>query len=248
LRQQTFERKKHLFLFFHINNLNLFGFKILKMRKLLISFLTIGLFFSFNSCIKHEIIPAPSTTVDLNCNFVGYVNGTQTELTQNVIGYNAVPVNDRYVYAGAVLSRMIYTSEIKSLNQSQSFKITLGSHLWDATVATEPTLTMFNDFHSSNSGIALPFKDYATMVNANPSVVGVQIEYKDNNGVIWKSKETDPGQIANFTILNQASDNTGDYSIFECSFSCLVWTYDVQLGQDISIPITSAKFRGWFKR
>jgi hypothetical protein len=218
------------------------------MNKLVITFSVLVLLAIAPSCIKHEVIPPPTSTVDLNCNFVGYVNGTQTELTQNVVGYNAFPGNDKYIYAGTVLSRMIYTSEIKSLYQPQSFKITFGSQLWDAAVATEPTLTMFNDFHSSNSGISIPFKDYATMVNVNPAVVGIQVEYKDNNGVVWKSKETDPGQTASFTVLNQASDNTGDYSIFECSFSCLVWTYDVQLGADVSIPISNAKFRGWFRR
>lgn len=218
----------------------------MKTRILSISILAILL--SFTSCIKHEVIPPPTSTVDLNCNFVGYVNGTQTELTQNVLGYNAIATNDKYVYSGIVLSRMIYNSQIKSIYQPQSFKLSFGSQLWDAAVATEPTLTMFNDFHTSNSGIALPFKDYATMVNANPSVTGVQIEYTDNNGVVWKSKETDPGQTANFTIIDQASDNTGDYSIFECTFSCLVWTYDVQLAADVSIPITNAKFRGWFRR
>jgi hypothetical protein len=217
------------------------------MRKGFLFLQLLTLSFVINSCIKHEVIPPPTATVDLNCSFVGYVNGTQTELTQNVLGYTAVPGKDKYIYAGSVLSRMIYTSEIKSTYQSQSFKILLGSQLWDAQVAVEPTLTMFNDFHSTNSGITIPFKDYATMVNANPAVVGIQVEYRDNNGDLWKSKETDPGQISNFTILNQDSDNTGDYSIFECSFSCLVWRNDVQLG-DISIPISNAKFRGWFKR
>jgi hypothetical protein len=197
------------------------------------SIVIIALLFSFSSCIKHEVIPPPTSTVDLNCNFVGY---------------NAIATNDKYIYSGIVLSRMIYNAQIKSIYQTQSFKLSFGSQLWDAAVATEPTLTMFNDFHSSNSGISLPFKDYATMVNANPSVTGVQMEYTDNNGVVWKSKETVPGQIANFTIIDQASDNTGDYSIFECSFSCLVWTYDVQLAADVSIPINNAKFRGWFRR
>lgn len=218
------------------------------MKTYFLSFAVIAVLFSFSSCIKHEVIPSPKSTVDLNCNFVGYVNGTQTELTQNVLGYNAYATNDKYIYSGIVLSRMIYISEIKSIYQPQSFKLSFGSQLWDAAVATEPTLTMFNDFHSSNAGISLPFKDYATMVNSNPSIIGIQMEYTDNNGVVWKSKETDPGQIANFTIIDQASDNTGDYSIFECSFNCLVWTYDVQLGADVSIPITNAKYRGWFKR
>ena len=224
------------------------AFKNIKMRNSLFFFLSISLFLTFGSCIKHEVIPAPTSTVDLNCNFVGYVNGTQTELTQNVLGYNAFPGKDKYIYAAPIQSRMIYTSAIKSTYQSQAFKISLGSHLWDATVATEPTLTMFNDYHSTYSGVSVPFKDYATLVNANPAVVGIQVEYTDNNGVVWKSKETDPGQLSTFTIINQGSDNTGDYSIFECSFSCLVWTYDVQLGTDISIPIANAKFKGWFRR
>jgi hypothetical protein len=70
----------------------------------------------------------------------------------------------------------------------------------------------------------------------------------DKNGVLWKSKESDPNQSATFTVLKQASDNTGDYSLFECTFSCKVWTYDVQLAQDISININNAVVRAWFKK
>ena len=135
------------------------------MKTYFLSFAVIAFLFGFSSCIKHEVIPTPTSTVDLNCSFVGFVNGTQTELTQNVLGYNAFATNDKYIYSGIVLSRMIYTSEIKSIIQPKSFKLSFGSQLWDAAVATEPTLTMFNDFHSSNAGVSLPFKDYATMVN-----------------------------------------------------------------------------------
>ena len=44
----------------------------------------------FSACIDHEVIPAPENTVDLNSAFVGYVNGTQVEFTQNVNGYGAI--------------------------------------------------------------------------------------------------------------------------------------------------------------
>ena len=201
---------------------------------------------NMTSCIKHEIIPAPVNTVDLNASFIGYVNGTQVEFTQNVNGYKGYADKDAYIYASPVLSKVIYSSTIKSVYSSQAIEVNLGALDWDAAANSEPTLTMFNDFHSSNSGIALPFKDYSTLVNN--SIDGIEVEYTDKNGVLWKSKETDPNQSATFTVIKQASDNTGDYSLFECTFSCKVWTYDVQLAQDISININNAVVRAWYKK
>ena len=79
-------------------------------------------------------------------------------------------------------------------------------------------------------------------------MAGIEVEYTDNNGVKWLSRETDPGQEAVFTILGQASDNTGDYSLFECDFSCKVWRINPQTNLDESLDITNAKFTSWFKR
>ena len=56
--------------------------------RILISFLSVlVLLVSVSSCIEHEVIPPPSSTVNLTCTFNGYVNGTQVELTQNVNSY-----------------------------------------------------------------------------------------------------------------------------------------------------------------
>ncbi|HBW86913.1 MAG TPA: hypothetical protein DEF82_09290 [Crocinitomicaceae bacterium] len=206
----------------------------------------------FNSCIKPEVIPPPTTTVDLNCSFSGFINGTNTEITQNVLGYNAYGSNEAIPFPSPQLSRRLYYSEIKSAVQSQSIKLSLGSQLWDASVSTIPSLTMFNDFHSVNANMNIPFKDYSTLISSNPASLGMNIEYRDNNNVLWKSKETDPGQSGVYTILKQASDNSGDYSLFECSFSCLVWKFDETtqsfVNPGVSIPITNAKFKGWFLR
>jgi hypothetical protein len=216
------------------------------MRKSLLFFSAIGLFLTFSSCIKHEIIPAPVNTVDLNATLNSYVNGTQVEFTQNVNGYKGTAGKDVYIYASPVLSKVIYSSTISSPYSSQSLKISFGALDWDASANSDPTLTMFNDYHSSNSQTTISFKDYSTLVNTNSD--GIQVEYTDKNGVVWKSKESDPNQSATFTVLKQASDNTGDYSLFEYSFSCKVWTYDVQLQQDISIDINNAVMRAWFKK
>ena len=55
--------------------------------KSIYSFLFILVVLFTTSCIEHEVIPPPVNTVDLNCHFVGFVNGTQVEFTQNVQGY-----------------------------------------------------------------------------------------------------------------------------------------------------------------
>lgn len=199
-----------------------------------------------SSCIEHEVVPPPTNNVDLNASLVGYVNGTQFELTQNVNGYKASTSDTAVVLTSPTLSKVIYSSTIYSAQNAQSLTLTFGTLDYDASANTEPTLAMFNDWNMTNSGIPILFKDQATMVAQ--SVDGVQVTYTDNSGKVWFSRETDPGQVANFTILKQASDGTGDYSLFEATFSCKVWYVDPQTSVESSLDITNAKYRAWFKR
>ena len=207
--------------------------------KSIYSFLLLVVLFT-TSCIEHEVIPPPVNTVDLNCYFVGFVNGTQVEFTQNVQGYGADVVNFEDINPSPTPSEKTYGSKIKSFYFDQAVQIKFGTLDWDASANAQPTVTMFNDYHSSNSGIPINFSDNG--------LAGIEVEYTDNNGVKWLSRETDPGQEAVFTILGQASDNTGDYSLFECDFSCKVWRINPQTNLDESLDITNAKFTSWFKR
>jgi len=111
---------------------------------------------------------------------------------------------------------------------------------WDASANSQPTVAMFNDYHSSSSSIPINFSDLGED--------GVEIEYIDNNNVQWLSRETDPNQSAVFSIISQASDNTGDYSLFQCDFSCKVWRINPQTSLDEFLEITNAKMTSWFKR
>jgi hypothetical protein len=199
-----------------------------------------------SACIEHEIIPPPSNKVDLNASFVGYINGTQVELTQNVNNYLGFALDTQIINTAPIMSKVIYTSGMASMANPQSISLTFGSLEWDATGSNLPTLPMFNDFHMTNSGNPVPFKDLATL--ATNSINGVQVSYTDNTGKFWISRETDPGQTATFTILKQASDGNGDYSLYEATFSCKVWYVDPQTSVEESIQITNAKLRGWFKR
>ena len=115
-----------------------------------------------------------------------------------------------------------------------------GTLEWDAAANSQPTVSMFNDYHQDATLSPISFSD--------DGLNGIEIEYIDNNGITWLSRETDPGQEATFNILSQASDNTGDYSLFECNFTCKVWRFNAQTSQEESLDITNAKFTSWFKR
>lgn len=202
---------------------------------------------SVSSCIEHEVIPPPTNTLDLNATFVGYVNGTQVEFTQNVLNYKGYSDKKTAIYASPELSKMLFISEMKSLTDQRAVRLTFGSLDWDASANSTPTLTMFNDFHTSTSGIDLPFRDEATLLDVANTIDGIQIEYTDQNGLVWISKQSDLGQIAKFTVLDQATDKTGDYSLFEVTFSCKVWRYNVQTELDESLNISNGKLTAWFK-
>lgn len=204
------------------------------------------LLLSSTACIEHEVIPPPSNKVDLNASFIGYINGTQVELTQNVSNYLGFSLDTQIVNVAPVLSKVIYSSGLASMANPQSISLAFGSLDWDATGSATPTLSMFNDFHMTNSGNPVLFKDLATLTANSGS--GVQVSYTDNTGKFWISRQSDPGQTANFTILKQASDGTGDYSLYEVTFSCKVWYVDPQTSTEESIQINNAKLRGWFKR
>jgi len=217
------------------------------MKILSVYFSLLLVFLSVSSCIEHEVIPPPTNTLDLDATFVGYVNGTQVEFTQNVLNYKGYSDKKTAIYASPLLSKMLFISEMKSTTNQRSIRLTFGALDWDASANNNPTLTMFNDFHLSTSEINLPFKDEATLLDVANTADGIQIEYTDQTGLVWISRESDPGQVANFTVLKQATDKTGDYSLFEVTFSCKVWRYNVQTQLDESLNVSNGKLRAWFK-
>ena len=85
-----------------------------------------------SACIEHEVIPPPSNKVDLNASFVGYINGTQVELTQNVNNYLGFAIDTQIVNVAPVMSKVIYTSGIASMANPQSISLSFGSLEWDA--------------------------------------------------------------------------------------------------------------------
>lgn len=187
------------------------------------------------SCIKHEVIPAPVPTVDLYAHFVGTVEGTTLELTENVLGYACSSEKAKIILPPPAFSSAVYYSEMSSAVTATSIKIGLGSINWDAALEIDPPLSSFNNFFIANDN-----PNYS-----DNGMAGFEVTYRDGFGAEWVSSETSVNfQDVNFSGIIQESDSSGDYSLFTCYFDCYVYNF----GATDSIQITDAVFQGWFKR
>jgi hypothetical protein len=200
---------------------------------------TLTLVFGVSSCIKHEVIPAPVPMVDLSCHFIGTVNGTTVELTENVLGYYCTTSKAKVLLPSPSLSSASYFSQMLSSSTPVSVKIALGSVMWDAASAIDPDVAAFNAFHGSNLT-----PNFSTL-----GATGFEFSYRDGTGVTWTSKSNSVNfQDVTFSSIVQESDTSGDYSKFKCNFECYVYHTDaVTLVLD-SIHVQGAQYEAWFKR
>ena len=193
------------------------------------------------SCIEHEVVPPPINTVNLDANFTGYVSGTQVEFTQNVEGYLGNTSTETFVQPSPAPSRRVYSFEMVSGSSPVSIKIKLGALNWDLAANTEPSLTMFNDFHMASSVTPPSY--------SNGAIAGFEVTYTDNTSRIWLSKSPNPvPQTVTFSNIKQQSDGTGDYSFFDCNFSCYVYSLNPQTNLIDSLLVQNGKYHGWFKK
>ena len=189
-----------------------------------------------SSCIEHEVIPPPSQTVDLSCNFYGEINGTQVEFTENVLGYSNNSTKAQLILPPPDLSSVQYFSEMSSDQVLTKIKVGLGSVEWDASLTTSPSLNAYNEFFTSEN---LP-------AYSNDATSGFEVTFTDAFGSEWKSDENRMTTFMDveFTGVVQESDADGDYSQFTCNFECYAYNFDFS----DSLKIENAVYRGWFKK
>jgi hypothetical protein len=195
-------------------------------------------------CIKHEVIPAPTPEVELDGHLEGTINGGHVELTENVDGYFVEASKTKIIVQSPALSSAVYYAEMKSGQGLVSVRVSLGSLMWDASVSSDPSVSEFNSFFTSPANLQPVYSANA----AN----GFEVIYRDGEGNVWKSKDTDPG-TAEFTNIVQESDGAGDYSKFRCTFACNVYRM-AQVNPlpapmtELTIPIQNVQFDAWFRR
>lgn len=213
------------------------------MKKVIALFVFGSLFLA--GCPKHEIIPAPTPKVELEASFIGIVNGSQLELTQNVDGYYLEATRTKFIQPSPTPSLATYYANMKSSNTLVSIRVSLGSIQFDGSANSDPSLSVFNNFFTSTTAPAYS----AGAAN------GFEVVYRDGSGNIWTSDDTQSGQSVVFTGIVQESDASGDYSKFTCTFDCNVYreipdvsTPDPNDSITLSLPIQNGVLKGWFKR
>jgi hypothetical protein len=201
----------------------------------------------FSSCIKHEVIPAPTPLVDLEAHFFGVINGTDKEYTDNVVGYANASSKVKIIQPPGGVSTAVYYAEMSSSQVTPKIKVGLGSINFDSGVASDPTLTLFNDFFPAND---LP-------AYSDAGAAGFEVSWTDISGREWLSTEISghPTADVQFTGITQESDETGDYSKFTCYFECMVYSLNpdslalpVPVAHIDSLLIEDAVYNGWFRR
>lgn len=209
------------------------------MKKGILFFGLVGLMTS--ACIKHEVIPPPTPTVDLEAHFIGDIQGTPLELTENVNGYSLESTQTKVLTPAPDLSSATYFAKMGSTTLIESIQIGHGSVMWNSSSSNVPSLEQFNNFHLNT---LLP--QYSTT-----AITGFEVVYKDPQNRTWTSDENSVN-VQNVEFLAdksiQESDDEGDYAKFVCEFNCYVYHYDTDLMQMDSLHITNAVFKGWFKR
>lgn len=201
----------------------------------------------FSACIKHEVIPAPIPTVDLQSHFFGIINGTDVDYTENVDGYAHISTKVKVVQPPGAVSKATYFSQMSSTQVLPRIKVGLGSVNFDSGVASDPTLILFNNFFPAND---LP-------VYSDLGVAGFEVSFLDAGGREWLSSEfsSHPTASVEFTGIKQESDENGDYSQFICNFESMVYSLNPDslallppVAHIDSILIEEAIYQGWFQR
>ncbi|HZH86937.1 MAG TPA: hypothetical protein VFD77_06450 [Brumimicrobium sp.] len=189
------------------------------------------------SCIKHEVIPAPTPEVDLPASFRGLLQGSSYEIIKDVNGYYCDATQAKEILPTPQPSKIIYYSSIKSEQQLDFIQIGIGKLNFNSDSNIVPTIDAFTAFFNNNVN-----PDYKLGANG-----GVEIVYRDGQGGIWISDENSVlPQDFTFTSLVQESDENGDYMKFTA-------TFNVSLVDDVTTPtdtivFQNAVFDGYFKR
>jgi len=196
------------------------------------------------SCTKHEVIPAPEYSINLDYSFTATIDNDPTvSFTSEDLEYNYQATQEKNLVNPPQLSSAIYYSNITSTSTSEAIQIGLGDIQWDQSTGEDPALSTFNTFFTSSSNAFPSFND-----NCSP---GFKVIYTDSLGSIYTSRaDSTTFKSVKFSNIRQDTDATGDYSKFTCSFDCYVY-YESgttpQPGKD-SLKIQMGKLKGYFKR
>ena len=222
------------------------------------SILIVSLVFS---CRKHEVVPAPDEVVELESSFMGLINGTDVEYTEDVDGYNGTSSYDLYITSEGT-DTAVYHASMSSDLKTPVITISVGSIEWDASTLSTPSLnqfeTFFTDLNPDDNGVPV-LLNYTYKAKE-----GFAVTYKDKDGITWVStlkhdgntleNQVPPIQDPTFSDVTIRKETDGDYALFTVNFGCELYRFVEYQDGDTDLPIydtiyiENAVFKGWIKR
>ena len=192
------------------------------------------------SCIKHEIIPAPSKSVALTSSFRGLIGGTDIKWLQNVDDYTCTPSQDKLLTStSGQQSSSTFISKISSTSVAGEISVELGRVFW--TQYDKPTYEIFTKFFDG-------FKTTPPNYSAGGKQ-GFEVRYKDNLGNEWVSDSASIfPQNVTITNISYDSDLNTDYCKFTATFNCHLFHFNKDKNKNDSLEVENAVFKGWFTR
>ncbi|HLV41040.1 MAG TPA: hypothetical protein VKY37_02085 [Brumimicrobium sp.] len=193
--------------------------------------------FVFSSCIKHEVIPAPTPEVNLPASFSGFLEGSSYEIIKDFNGYYCDATQAKELLPVPQPSKITYYSSIKSDQKMDFIQIGIGKLIFNTDNVIVPKLEAFTAFFNNNVN-----PTYKLGANS-----GVEIVFRDSQGGVWISDENSAlPQDFTFTSLVQESDENGDYMKFSARFN--VSLVDNVTNPTDTVTFQNAVFEGYFQR
>lgn len=171
---------------------------------------------ALTSCVKHEVIPAPTPpvpTVTYDCSFIGEVDGTSKSL---IAGQNGFYCNENKVIATVTQQPTtgIWFSEILHPSSAEKAKLSHGQMSWPETDNLPSTLD-WRTFYLNNPSPLI----------ADDAIGGVEFSYTDNTGTEFTTQDTSVyNSTINYTFLEADSASNGLFIKYTATINCKVYS------------------------
>jgi len=193
------------------------------------------------SCVKHEVIPAPTYESSLPISFKGKVDSANFEIIEDIKGFYCETEQAKETLPSPEPSTITYYTSLKSGDVSDMIQLRMGKLRYSVNTSSKPTVDQFNEFFLDDLPQPVEIKDDAED--------GVVIVYRDSQGKVWKSSETTTlPQTFEISDLETDSDDNGEYMKFVARFSLSLFDDLVDPVASDTIEINDATFVGYFKR
>lgn len=189
---------------------------------------------ALTSCVKHEVIPAPTPpvpTVEFDCLFTGEVDGVSKSITDGVNGF-ACNQNKVIATVTGQPTTGVWYSEIAHPSSAEKVRLSHGQMSWPEG-QNLPSTYDWRQFYLNNP----------SPVIADDAIGGVEFSYTDNTGTEFTTQDTSVyNSTINYTFLEADSASNGLFVKFTATINCKLYS---EAGA--SKIVSGATFKGAYK-